>query len=99
MLEFHPLSDPALVPGLALQMESNTRFLRLTHVFATCVYAMWVGEPEYARYARRPFRIALPKLREFASMPGSSWGRLSIPATLASVPERGSEKQQHLDVA
>ena len=55
MSEFQAIAgNPAPTPGLVLRVGEDTdRYLRLTHVFNDCIYAMWVGEPEGARYARR----------------------------------------------
>ncbi len=43
MCEFENLANPALVPGIVLRTEGSDRFLRVTHVFGTAVYAMWVS--------------------------------------------------------
>ena len=56
MTDFRALpNQPTLHVGLALHdSERPGRYLRLTHIFEDGVYAMWVGTPEEARYAKRP---------------------------------------------
>src|SRR5258708_19141755 len=87
-LEFKPLHTPALAVGLALRIDGNDRLLRITHLFKTCAYVMWVRNPEDARYARRPIRISLRQLEDLASSPGTCWGALSLPSTIpeSSIP-------------
>ncbi len=99
MLEFENLANPALVPGIVLRTQGSDRFLRVTHVFGTSVYAMWVSTPERARYARRPFRMTLTEIQELASLAGSAWGRLPLPAIQSETLPSGSEKEQYLEVA
>ncbi len=82
-VDFRPFKrTPKLVPGLVLAIDSNTgttrRYLRLTHVFANCVYAMDVGTPDQARYAKQPFRISLGHLQDWAPKP-ESWGQIPLP--------------------
>ena len=61
------ISNIEPTPGLVLMVkEDEPHFLRLTS-FNNCAYVMRVGEPEAARYARRPFRmpwIAINRLLE-----------------------------------
>ena len=98
-LEFHPLSDPAQAVGLALRVGANDRFLRITHLFRTSAYVMWVRDSEDARYACRPARIPLMHLEEIAASPGSCWGTLSLPETHLNKPLPRSELEQLLDAA
>lgn len=60
---------------------------------------MWVGEPEAARYARRPSAMSLEDLRALAATPSAAWGRLVLPPALSTRPEEGSEKAALLDSA
>jgi putative transposase len=98
-LEFKPLHTPALAVGLALRTDGNDRLLRITHLFKTCAYVMWVRNPEDARYARRPIRILLTQLEDLASSPGACWGALSLPTRFLNLPSPGSEQEQLLDSA
>ncbi len=92
--------NPAPAAGLALRVgESSNRYLRLTHVFNDCVYVMWVGEPEGARYARRPTSMSLSELQTLADTPSSAWGKLVLPAALTNEPTKGSERSTQLDTA
>ncbi len=91
---------PAPTPGLVLRVGTNPhRYLRLTHVFRTCFYGMWVGDPEAARYARRPSKISLEGLQSLAASSSSVWGQLVLPAPLSIEPEEGSVKAALLDSA
>lgn len=99
-LEFIPTKNAALSPGMALRIEeTNSKYLRLTHVFDRCVYAMWVGKPSNARYAKRPKRILLSELNKLAAQPGSTWGRLTLPSALTLPPPDESERSKELDAA
>lgn len=92
--------NPAPAPGLVLRVgEASYRYLRLTHVFNDCVYFMWVGEPEGARYARRPTSMSLNELQNLADTTSSSWGKLVLPAALTNEPPKGSERSTQLDTA
>lgn len=101
MPEFQARSDhPAPVPGMVLRIGTESpRYLRLTHVFTTCVYGMWVGEPEAARYARRPTAIPMTELHALANAPSSTWGRISLPPALSTEPEKDSDKAVLLESA
>lgn len=101
MSEFQAIAgNPAPTPGLVLRVGVDTnRYLRLTHVFKDCVYAMWVGEPEGARYARRPTSISLSELRALAGTPSSAWGKLVLPTALTNEPAKGSERSTQLETA
>lgn len=93
-------NNQAPVPGLVLRIgEAPSRYLRLTHVFDDCVYAMWVGEPEGARYARRPTPMPLRELQALAALPLSAWGKLVLPPALTNQPTAGTEKSMELDAA
>ena len=93
-------NNPALTAGLVLRIGTEAhRYLRLTHVFRTCVYGMWVGAPEAARYARRPHVIPLRDLQTLAASPSAAWGRLVLPPALSTEPEDGSDKAALLDSA
>src|SRR5260370_35283996 len=98
MLELENLANPALVPGTVLRTQGSDRFMRVSHVFGTSVYAMWVSTPESARYARRPFRMTLTDIQELASLAGSAWGPLPLPALQLGKLSWGAEKLQYLEV-
>lgn len=92
--------NPALTPGLVLRVGDDAgRYLRLTHVFNNRVYAMWVGEPEDARNARRPTAISLIELERLTALPSSAWGRLVLPAALTNAPSAGTDKSMQLEAA
>lgn len=101
MPDFQVLAhSPAPTPGLVLRVGTQSpRYLRLTHVFKTCVYGMWVTEPEAARYARRPSAIPLEDLQTLAASRSATWGRLVLPPALLTEPEEGSDKAALLDSA
>jgi hypothetical protein len=101
MSEFQEITGhPAPAPGLVLRVgEASNRYLRLTHVFNDCVYVMWVGEPEGARFARRPTSISLSELQTLADTASSAWGKLVLPAALTNEPTKGSERSTQLDTA
>jgi len=100
VIEFCPLVNATPTPGLVLRVgDSEFRYFRLTHVFETYVYGMWVGEPEQARYVRRPSKMLLKLLSNLASENSSKWGRISLPPALAVPPLAESQRQQELDAA
>lgn len=100
MIEFQPVMNSAPAPGLVLRIgEVDFRYIRLTHVFENCVYAMWVSEPEQARYARRPNRLLLKELNHLISNNNSQWGKIALPPALSVPPLPESERQQELDNA
>ncbi|WP_188130773.1 DDE-type integrase/transposase/recombinase [Paraburkholderia panacisoli] len=71
--------------------ENNvSRFLRLTHLFDDCAYAMWVGEPNEARTARRPRRLTLSELDLLMKNRKATWGQLRLPPDLLNVPDKDS---------
>lgn len=91
---------PALTPGLVLRVgDDASRYLRLTHVFNNRVYAMWVGEPEDARNARRPTAISLIEIERLTALPSSAWGRLVLPAALTNEPSADTDKSMQLEAA
>lgn len=100
MIEFHPIVNSTPSPGLVLRVgETEFRYLRLSHVFKSCVYGMWVSEPEQARYARRPHKILLKTLSNLVSEKNSQWGRFALPPALSVPPLPETERQQELDNA
>lgn len=100
MIEFQPIMNSAPAPGLVLRIgDVNYRYLRLTHVFESCVYAMWVSEPEQARYARRPNRMLRKELDQLFSNNASQWGRITLPPALTVTPLPGSERELELNNA
>jgi hypothetical protein len=74
---------------LCVTKNKVTRFLRLTHVFDDCVYAMWVGEPNEARSARRPQKFTLSELDRMKNRK-AAWGQLRLPPDLVDVPDKDS---------
>jgi len=100
MIDFESLTNTTPTAGLVLRLdETDDRYLRLTHVFDDCVYAMWVGEPEQARYARRPVRKLRQELEQLAVDSSSTWGRIVLPTALSYPPQEGSERALALDAA
>lgn len=100
MLEFSPISNAAAAPGLVLRLgETNTQYLRVTHVFSSCIYFMRIGEPEQARFARRPSRWSSLKVQELVASPDASWGRVVLPASLSNPPLLESRQAEDLDAA
>ncbi|QKO20588.1 DDE-type integrase/transposase/recombinase [Rhodoferax sp. BAB1] len=101
MLEFQVVADnPAPTPGLVLRVgQDSSRYLRLTHVFDDCVYAMWIDTPEKARYARRPKVIPLAELKSLGSLPSSAWGRVVLPPALTNPPAADTDRSSQLDAA
>jgi hypothetical protein len=102
MLEFKAVSgNPAPVPGLVLRIgqegQESCQYLRVTHTFEDCVYAMWVSEPEKAKYARRPTRFSYSELKNLKSSPSSEWGKLALPSALTYAPPKGSEESEQLE--
>ncbi len=55
------------------------RYLRITHVFSTCLYGMWVTTPRQARSARRPARIPLSEIGSIIEHKNGQWGKLPLP--------------------
>lgn len=100
MIEFHTLTSASPNPGLVLRVGTEEfRYLRLTHVFKTCVYGMWVSEPEQARYARRPNKILLKELNDLISNNITTWGKIALPPALAVPPIEDSQRQQELEIS
>jgi hypothetical protein len=92
-LEFQLVKNAALAPGMVLRVgETDSKYLRLTHVFEDCAYVMWVSTPENARYARRPKKMLLGELKQLASATTSTWGRFVLPLALSTPPLEGSER-------
>lgn len=91
MPDFEPRPTSKPRPGMVLCVTKNkvTRFLRVTHVFDDCVYAMWVGEPNEARTARRPRKFTLSELDRMKNRK-AAWGQLRLPPDLLDVPDKGS---------
>lgn len=101
MLDFQPQSDsPTPAPGMVLRIGTEShRYLRLTHVFRTRIYAMWVGEPEAARHARRPMAMSLSEFQSLAASPGATWGRIVLPPALSGEPGPKSTRAVLLESA
>ncbi|MFC5742891.1 integrase catalytic domain-containing protein [Dyella tabacisoli] len=100
MLIFDPVAQASPARGMVLRLgETDPRYLRITHLFYQCVYAMWVGEPEKARYARRPVRLSRKALKTLVQTPGATWGRLALPDALTVSPPKDSERALDLDAA
>lgn len=101
MPDFQPQTDsPAPAPGMVLRIGTEShRYLRLTHVFGTRIYAMWVGEPEAARYARRPTAMSLTEFQALSTSPAATWGRIVLPPALSGEPEPESSRAVLLESA
>lgn len=100
MVEFVPLPNAIPTAGLVLRFgKTECRYLRLTHVFDDCIYAMWVGEPEQARYARRPVRKTLQELKQLSSADSAVWGRIVLPRALTNQAPESAEFKISLDAA
>jgi putative transposase len=98
-LDFTPMRAPSVEVGLALQVVDKERLLRITHLFKTSAYVMWVGDAEDARYARRPARISRRHLEEMASLSGACWGTLALPKAHVDNLQPGSEREQLVESA
>lgn len=100
MIEFVPLPNATPSAGLVLRLgKTESRYLRLTHVFEDCVYVMWVSEPEQVRYARRPVRKLMQELKQLTADDSAAWGRIVLPTALTNRPLDGSERALALDSA
>lgn len=97
MVEFVPVTNAAPSVGLVLRTGDPGGYLRITHIFEQCVFAMWVGVPALARTARRPFRISNTELDSLSTAPAASWGRIVLPARFSSPPVGGSAEESVLD--
>ena len=92
--DFTPTSRHALAPGVVLRLAGQTgQYLRLTHIFHSCVYGMTVSTPENARYAKRPAKYSLEELNKLSNQPGASWGKLPLPQELSGGYAPGSAKE------
>lgn len=99
-LEFYPVGNTLATPGMVLRIgETEYRYLRITHVFGECVYAMYVSEPQNVRRARRPVRMPMPELLEQATQPSSCWGQLALPASMSNPPSPTSGRAEALTTA
>jgi putative transposase len=98
MVDF--LAKPSMKPGpgsvLRVGGDGGT-YLRITHLFDHCVYAMWVGEANQARSARRPHKVSFGELEELACSEGAQWGRIVLPPAFSDVPV--PQSQQGVDLA
>lgn len=98
MVDFLPTPSAQLSPGLVLYLPGNKpTYLRLTHLFDTCIYAMWVGDANQVRTALRPHRLLFHELDVLISTPGSQWGRIPLPNAFSNTPESKSERGMSLD--
>lgn len=100
MIDFHPIHSPAFEPGIVLRIgDTDYRYLRLTHVFEHCSFAMWVGTAENARYAKRPHRMTNEELLNLAAQPTSVWGKLALPDRFLEPIQPDSERSNLLHAA
>ncbi|MEX3894040.1 hypothetical protein [Paraburkholderia sp. BR10954] len=99
MIDFKVERNPALAAGLVLRSGTAPEFqyLRVTHVFRTCVYVMRIGEPVEVRTARRPRRVDRADIEKLAGEANSCWGRVALPAALSDTPAKDSEKDRELE--
>ncbi len=87
-----PLVNARAGLGLVLRVPGDiTKYLRVTHVFDTSIYGMWIETPEKARYARRPTRFSMKVLGDLEKT-GAEWGRVALPPefTIAATESDGS---------
>ncbi|WP_125381115.1 hypothetical protein [Burkholderia cenocepacia] len=92
MVDFVAIPSATPAPGLVLRLSgSEPTYLRITHRFNTCVYAMWVSEAKLAHDARRPQRLLLHELAELANATGSEWGRIVLPDAFKNIPDPKSD--------
>lgn len=100
MVKFLALPSMESGPGSVLRLGGDAAtYLRITHLFSDCVYAMWVGEANQARTARRPRKVSFGELEELASSPGAQWGRLELPPALSDSPAPQSQRDLNLNAA
>lgn len=100
MLEFTAIENAAPAPGLVLRLgETNVQYLRVTHVFSSCIYLMRIMEPEQARDAKRPSRWSILEMQELVRRSDATWGRLALPALLTDPPPSDSNRAQALKAA
>lgn len=100
MLEFSPVAHAAPAPGLVLRLgETNAQYLRVTHVFSSCIYVMRIGEPEQARNARRPSRWSILEIQKLIGRSDTTWGRLVLPASLSNSPSSTAGRALELETA
>jgi hypothetical protein len=85
LFAFEPFSQPVKAsPGIVLRIDPDTnKYLRITHVFKKCIFAIIVEGPERARYARRPFRISQKDFNHISIKTGVTWGRLRLPPSFS----------------
>lgn len=101
MVEFIAAPGAAPAPGMVLRLrrDGGPKYLRVTHVFKDCVYAMWISEPENARYARRPAPTTHEDLHALSNEPGATWGRVRLPPALCEPTGDESGRQAALTSA
>ncbi len=92
MVDFVAIPSATPAPGLVLRLSGREpTYLRITHRFNTCVYAMWVSDAKLAHDARRPQRLLLHELAELANATGSEWGRIVLPDAFKNIPDPKSD--------
>ncbi|MBF8179770.1 integrase catalytic domain-containing protein [Herminiimonas contaminans] len=91
-IEFKPIPNAALSAGMVIRFESTNRYLRLTHIFETGVFGMWVDVAERAYFARRPLWFAKAELKALLRDEGGEIGQFQLPfAFTGSIKDEASE--------
>lgn len=94
-MKFEPSDDVRLkVPHVLRTLDTHGKphYLRLTHRFRSCVYAMWVTDVAGVRSARRPTRYGYDDLDRMEK-DGGVWGKLPPPDELC-IPVEPEDKPQ-----
>lgn len=100
-IDFHEVDNTRPIEGLVLRVGNEQfKYLRVTHVFASCIYGTWVATPQEARNARRPKRISLTEVAHFIESEFGQWGKLSLPYQFISTGKlRKSEHAAVIEAA
>ncbi|WP_178372258.1 DDE-type integrase/transposase/recombinase [Pollutimonas bauzanensis] len=79
-IEFEKVGNITPTEGLVLRVgNQQPKYLRVTHVFTSCIYGIWVTTPQQARSARRPKRISSNEVTHLIENNGGQWGKLRLP--------------------
>lgn len=91
-IKFIATPNAALSAGMVVRFENPTTYLRLTHIFETCVFGMWVDVAEKAYFARRPIRYAIEEIKALLRDEGGEIGQIQLPFVFTrSVKDEASE--------
>ncbi|MBF8178037.1 DDE-type integrase/transposase/recombinase [Herminiimonas contaminans] len=95
--EFQVIANSLPVPGLVLRScNGEEKYLRITHVFSTCIYAIDVSDLVFLQKGLRPNRIIRTEYEAMVATGEYELGRLSIPQSQLeqAMEVDGSEKVQ-----